>query len=291
MNGQYRVKRVDRGIQKIAAEPAAEAINTDGDQLAREVVRALADELARYQNPKTRTAEQVDPTERAPDWLLENCRTKSPEDVTFEDIERLAKIDNSEAQARWEAVKAQARDDLERGFLAARALEFMGGSAWERACFLAIRQALQRAWGPRNECEIMLLDEMAQYEMVRRKWLGVVSMRSHEPQTLIRQVRQGGDKSEDKRSLDAAEQTTEAARMVERMQRLYQSTLRTLVSLRRGKAPTIFQRSGQVNVTVGPQLNVSVPTEGEVTGDVDTFTPRQQCDAREPIEQALPASN
>jgi len=136
----------------------------------------------------------------------------------------------------------------------------MGGSAWERACFLAVRDRLRRAWQPRNDGEAMLLDEMAQYELVRLWWIGVLAMRSRDPFTVTHR-RALGDRSEE-RKLSTAEATVEAGRMVERLQRLYQNAVRLLVNLRRGKATVVYQRTGQVNVGVGQQMNV-----GTVAGE------------------------
>jgi hypothetical protein len=112
----------------------------------------------------------------------------------------------------------------------------------------------------------MLLDEMAQYELVRLWWVGVLSMRSRDPFTVTHR-RAHGDRSEERR-LSAAEATVEAGRMVERLQRLYQNAVRLLVHLRRGKATVVYQRTGQVNVGVGQQMNV-----GAVVGETGSEAP------------------
>jgi hypothetical protein len=107
----------------------------------------------------------------------------------------------------------------------------------------------------------MIIDQLAQYEMMRQRWVTILSMMGREPETILR-MRRRGVRSDRERALDAAEGTLEAARMVERLQRLYQNTLRTLMSLRRGRAPFIVQRRGQVNVAMGPQLNVESAVGG-----------------------------
>jgi hypothetical protein len=112
----------------------------------------------------------------------------------------------------------------------------------------------------------MLLDEMAQYELVRQWWVGVLSLRSREPATITRRRTQG-DRGDDRRQ-SAAEATAEAGRMVERLQRLYQNAVRLLLSLRRGKATVVYQRTGQVNVGVGQQMNV-----GAAGGPADRSVP------------------
>jgi hypothetical protein len=259
MSPRPNLARLERGVRALAPaapDPVAEA---DPDQLAREVARAFADELALYRRLHQAQPELLNPADPPDDWELTAIRTKPPEQVTFADLDRLARTDPAEALARWEAVKAGAGRDLDRGWTAARAVEHLGGSAWERACFLAVRDRLRRAWRPRNDGEGLLIDEMAQYELVRQWWVGVLAMRSREPQTLIGRRRAGPG---DERKQTAAEATAEAGRMVERLQRLYQNAVRLLLSLRRGKATVVYQRTGQVNVGVGQQMNVGVAADG-----------------------------
>jgi hypothetical protein len=189
-----------------------------------------------------------------------------PQDVTFYDIERLSRVDPARAVARWEEVKAVARNDLASGYTAARALEYLGGSAWERANFLAVREQLFQAWSPRHAGEAMLLEEMAQYETMRRQWVRILSLWSRDPRVQL-SLQDPTFQHSERRNLSHAQANLEAARMVERLQRLYQSALRTLVMSRRGKSPFIVQHSGQINIAEGPQLNacVAVPGETETT--------------------------
>lgn len=182
---------------------------------------------------------------------------KPPEKFTFFDLERLARVDPGRSTARWEEVKEAARRDLSSGWLAGRALEFMGRNAWERACFLAVRGHLRQAWPPRDDGEPLLINEMAQYEMVRRQWIGILAMLSREPRTILSLERQDNS-AEKPRRMTAADATREAVRMVERLHRLYHATLRTLLSLRRSQSPVIVRRAGQVNVAER-QINLAAP--------------------------------
>jgi hypothetical protein len=256
VSSRHALQGLDRRLRALAAVETAEP---DADQLAREVTQAFADELALYRRLREAQPELLNPAERPEGGELDAIRTKLPEQVTFADIDRLARVDPAEAAAQWEAVKAAARNDLDRGWLAARALAYMGGSAWERACFLAVRDRLRRAWQPRNDGEALLIDEMAQYELVRLWWIGVLAMRSRDPMTVTNRKFRG--EREEERRQNAAEATFEAGRMVERLQRLFQNAVRLLVNLRRGKATVVYQRSGQVNVGVGQQMNVGLVEE------------------------------
>jgi hypothetical protein len=240
MSPRHTIGQVKHGVRALAqtGDPA----EPDADQLAREVAHAFADELARYRRLREAQPELLDPAER-PDGRELECLGQKPNHlVTFADIDRLARSEPAEATARWEAIKAAARADLDRGWVAARAVEYQGGSAWERAFFPAVRDRLRRAWRPRTDAEAMLVDEMTQYEVGRQWWVGVLSMRSRDPMTVTNR-KFLGEKADERRQ-SAAEATIEAGRMVERLQRLYQNAVRLLVGLRRGKPTVVYQRSG-----------------------------------------------
>jgi hypothetical protein len=265
MSGKPNLKHYAQEIRILSestAPPPDEAPpDREGRELARELVQAFEEELHKYRRIREKEPEWPDPVQPPPDWQLEAIRNKPAEKVDFFDLERLARVDPAEAAARWQQVKETARHDLAGGEHAARALEFMGGNAWERACFLALRERLHTAWRPGNAGEALLLDEMAQYELTRRKWIGVVSMRSQEPATLLSHERRC--KRDESRRQTSAEATLEAMRMVERLQRLYHNALRMLLSLRRGKAQVIVRKAGQVNLATGPQMNVQVEPSGK----------------------------
>jgi|SRR5262245_48270076 len=255
MSNRNRLKRLSRSVRTLPEVIAVRADEeSDAGQLAREAAQSFADELDKYR--RARNPDRPDPRERPPDWQTKAAMDCPPEDVTFADIERLEQSDPGRGMARWREVRAAACRDLDSGWLAARALEYMGGSAWERASFLAIRDRLRESWPPRNDGESILIDEMAQYELIRRQWIAILSLQSREPQTII-DLRRRDEPKRDRRRLGAADATIAAARMVDRLQRLYQNALRTLLSLRRTRGLFIVQRSGQVNVAVGPQLNLS----------------------------------
>src|SRR5260221_2101160 len=81
-------------------------------------------------------------------------------------------------------MQQEAEADFVSGRHANRALERLGAGAWERACFRALRDVLRRAWAPRDEVEAMLIDELAQYELIRRQWIGNLAVRARDPRTL-----------------------------------------------------------------------------------------------------------
>ena len=269
MGAKLAVDRLGRCVQAtpdskptLAPAPSPDgAGNDEPDQLAREVVRAFANKVEHYRRARKDSSERPDPSEPPPDWHLESLLGKPPEDVDFYDLERIARVDPARATQRWNEVKAVARRDLENGLLSARALEYQGGSAWERACYLAVRDRLRQAWQPRNDAETLLIDEMAQYEMLRMKWLGVLAMQTRWVPFVA--DRNALPRDTQPRQLHAAEGTAEAIRMVERLQRLFQNALRSLLNLRRGRGTFIVRGSGPMNFAVGQQLNVCMPSDSD----------------------------
>jgi hypothetical protein len=283
MTGKALV-RLDRSVRKLPATPAAPPtppavpeIQLDAAQLAREAARAFDHDLARFRK-LGEDERPPDPRQRPPDWREENARTCPPEHVSFADIERLGRVEPEAGIARWEEVKAAARNDLDTGWMAGRALEALGGSAWERACFAAVRHALREAWAPRNPAEAVLIDQMAQYEIVRLQWVRILYFASHEPRTILEL---NPDERPRERKLGSAGATLEAIRMVERLQRLYQGTLRSLLGMRRTAGPLTLRNTGPMNVALGPQLNVAVPA-----ADAEVPVIRVEGQSRPPTECA-----
>jgi hypothetical protein len=269
MSAKLAVDRLGRDVQAVPESKALPApastpdnvADDEPDQLAREVVRAFTNKVEHYRRAKQDLSERPDPNQPPPDWYLESLMGKPPEDVDFYDIERIARVDPTRATERWQEVKAAARRDLESGLLSARALEYQGGSAWERACYLAVRDRLRQAWQPRNDAETLLIDEMAQYEMLRMKWLGVLAMQTRWVPFVA--DRNALPRDTQPRQLHAAEGTAEAIRMVERLQRLFQTALRALLNLRRGRGTFFVRGSGPVNFAIGQQLNVCAPSDSD----------------------------
>jgi hypothetical protein len=260
------LERIDqnRRAETLKATPAITATPTaeyDAHQLAREAYQAFAEELERYRNMGVE--KYLNPRE-IPKSEVEEILALPPHELTFTHLEHLSRVDPASAFARWEEMRTAAREDLINGRIAAYVVEHVGGSAWERAMFLAVREQLYRAWRPRHGGEALLLDEMAQYEMIRQRWMCVISHWSREP-TMQQSLRDPDYMRFNKRQINAAEANMEAMRMVERLQRLYQNALRTLLMSRRSKSAFIVQRSGQVNLALGAQVNgcVAAPSEPE----------------------------
>ena len=257
MNPNHAVVRLERSARVPAAEPPPPAPppEHDADQLAREAARALAEEFDRYHQALLAKQNYPNPADRPSDWETQRLQNSPPEDFSFSDFERLARADPALATARWEQVKAAARRDVVTGWAAARALTALGGDAWGRAGFMALRDRLRQAWHPRHAAEALLIDEIAQYELLRRQWVHLLSYLSHSPFTLTDLVRSAQpDRKEKNPSVaGAVKATVEASRMIDRLQRLTQNAIRTLLNLRRARGSVTVQNSGLMNLNVGPQ--------------------------------------
>jgi hypothetical protein len=261
------LERETRALPRPVVVPALPPPAVEAEEVVRELARAFTADLEQYRRGRGLAAERPDPAEPPPAWLVESILAAPPETVTFADLDRLTRADPATAAQRWMDVLAAARRDVAGGWHAARAVEPQGGSAWERAVFLAVREALHRAWPPRHDGEALLLDEMAQYEVLRRAWLGVLALHSGDPAALPARRRRG--EADEPRRLTAAEPTAEAVRMVERLQRLFQAALRLFLAQRRRRVPLVFHGSGPVNVAVGRQLNMTAtgPVSGRLRAD------------------------
>jgi hypothetical protein len=209
-----------REVEGLPVEaPTAPAIGNDVEVLARELSRTFTDELWKYRNARDAQMNLFDPMDVSFEKCLETIREKSPDAITFHEIECLSRKHPEEALARWEEVKAAARQDLTSGWQAARGVS---GEAWGRACFLAIRKEFRQLWPPRNGVEAMLLDEIAQYEMLRRKMVDRLTSGSW-----VGNAERGKEYSA----------TVEMGKMIDRLQRLIHYAMRTLFTIRRAQRP------------------------------------------------------
>jgi hypothetical protein len=189
----------------------------------------------------------------------ERILSAPPDQVQWRDLDVLARTAPELAQRRWEEVKQAARQELLSGHRAAEATGPAGVSCWQRARFLAVRDGLAEAWGPRNGLEWTLIDLMAQAHALLLSW----------QENLVALTRQAARSSKPDaewpghplgRRLSEAEMTKEAAAMVERWHRLFVKALEALQRQRRLAPAVVIRNAGQVNVG-GQQLNVNASRE------------------------------
>ena len=250
--GPNYMTRVMKKIMTQPQPPAESPPGQDHGVLARELSTQFIARLWEYRRARDGNSSLLD-VDGGWEKFLEALRTKSPDQVTFDDLECLSREHPEEALARWDEVKATAREDIANGWHAARGIT---PTAWQRACFLAIRDELRTTFPPRNGVEAMLLDEMAQYESYRR-WLVA--------QLPDRYWLGDKDRGPQYRVPAAMIQT------VDRLQRLYQYALRTLLALRRSRVPVVVSTEGPTEHVAGP------PDDARTEEDGSVATPRDEC--------------
>jgi hypothetical protein len=257
MKCKSRLQRMSLPAPLVTTAEPAPPVETEMNPT--ELDRALADELERFTKARLGKSERVDPFHPTPEHI-EALLTCPVQDVQFFDLDKIARVDPARAQARWQEVVQAAAHEFASGLHAARALEFMGGSAWRRACFLALRDLLRRDWQPRDQVEALLIDELAQYELIRRQWVGVLEMRAIDPRTISTLGRMLDDS--DDLTVTRAAALRQTLQTLDHLQRLMHNSLRLLLRRRPGKAPIFVRRAEQINLTAGPQMNLhAAPTD------------------------------
>jgi hypothetical protein len=195
------------------------------------------------------SAEEADRRVRAaddPEWQR-RALDESSDQVSWWSIGHLMETDPEAGWAVWERVKAEAFDDLASGHRAAVAICW-GDSPWQRAQFLAIRQAFIDEWQPRGGIELTLIDQMAQAHSLYLHWIEQAHVQASLEGT--KQQREIGRTGRwQPRTLGTAEALDQSAQMAERWQKLFVRALRALRDLRRHSPPVVLAGPGsQVNV-------------------------------------------
>jgi hypothetical protein len=189
------------------------------------------------------------PTERRVQLLA------SPQDqISWYALNSLAEHDPDAAWAVWERLKRDAQAELASGHRAAQALESNAGP-WERAQFLAVRASLMEQWQPQSGIEQVLIDTLAQAQMMYMVWVELLHQRTMCEATRERtQIER--DRTWEPPRLNYAEAIEEAATMVDRWNRLFLRTLRQLRDLRRYTPSVVVGNVGQLNIAQ-QQMNVA----------------------------------
>jgi hypothetical protein len=218
------LERFMRSVQGLPeAPPASKPDDSEVPALARELYEEFVEELEKQEKRRVVNRAlancQAPPTE---DWLAADMALPV-EETRFSTLKTLAFHRPELALAKWEEMKAAARHDVANGWHAARTVAF---EAWDRACYLAIRHQFRQHWPPRSDVESMLIDEMAQYELFRRILMSDLVDRRW------RMHDKAGNEPTGPVILQA----------IDRLQRLFQYALRTLLSLRRTRTTATVQR-------------------------------------------------
>jgi hypothetical protein len=231
--------------------PAAD----EGGALAGEMAAAFGRMVQHYREWYALAPEEARAKAReSPPEYLDRVLTGPPDQVSWFDLETIAEQDPAQALRRWEEVKQAAREEVRNGHRAARAIEDGGGGPWERALFSAVRAELAEAWGPRNAVERLLVDQLAQWQVLLWRWQEALTAWTTCATYRPRRAKKG--EPYEAMRISEAEALEGAAGMVERIHRLYLRTLKALQELRRVRPPVVVRRAGQVNIGQ-QQVNVA----------------------------------
>jgi hypothetical protein len=219
------------------------------DTVARRLAAAYEANIRWRMKELNESAEEADRRVQAahdPEWR-NRALTQPTDQVSWGSLASLSEADPEAAWAIWERVKAEAADELASGHRAAVAICW-DDSPWQRAQFLAVRQAFMDEWQPRGGIELTLIDQMAQAHSLYLHWIE----RAHVQASLegTKQKRDLGRNGRwEPRTLGAAEALDQSAQMAERWQKLFVRALRALRDLRRHAPPVVLAGPGsQVNV-------------------------------------------
>jgi len=250
----HRLDRVE-GALAVARRPA-DAVD-EAHELATEVAKSFGQMVSHYREHGKLSAEDArDKALACPDHLFNHALAVPPNQLSWFDLDAIARRDPDRAARRWEEVKRAAQGEIASGHRAARALEGFDSHCWSRAQFLAIRAELSAAWRPRNSAEQDLIDQLAQWQTLQWHWLEMLTACDGVASSRARRTT-GPDSAPGPRFQSEADRLEQAAAMAERFHRLYLRTLRALQDMRR-LPPVVVRAAGQVNIGQ-QQVNLGGP--------------------------------
>lgn len=241
--------------------------------LAVELVHAYREMTAFYRDKMRLTAAEADhrtrglenTAEQAADDLA-RIRERSPDQVSWFDLQRLINHDPAAIAPLWSEMKVKAREELASGHRAAQTLEWKGGP-WDRARFLAIRDSFREDTPPQNGIEAALIDTVAEAFSDYLGWSEHLHIQiGSEVEAERHQLLHDGGWSPPRHNI--AEAIEQSSKMAERAHSRFLRTIKLLNELRR-TSPTLYVgTAGQINVGA-QQVNVTGPAPEASTSATD----------------------
>jgi hypothetical protein len=217
-------------------------------ELARELAAAFGETVNFYRKHyKLSTEEAVQRAAEDSPESIDRILNAPPSETSWSDLDTLAQKDERLALEHWEQIKQAARDEIHSGYRAARAVED-GGGPWERARFAAVRAKLMEDWQPRNMTEQLLVDQLAQWQVLLWRWQEALTTWTTCATFAPRRAKKG-ERYETMRQ-NESEALESAAEKVERLQSLFLRTLKALQDQQRPRPPVAVRHIEQV--TIGP---------------------------------------
>jgi hypothetical protein len=217
----------------------------DVQALAREMATAYKRAVAAYREQLQLSAEEaharaVEPPQ--PAWR--SMISSQPELARWGDLSALTERAPEAAAALWQHLTERARDELASGQRAATAVGF-DARPWDRARFLAVRDALLDEHPGAAGASLLLIDTAAQAYTLYLEVIDSFYTRTH-TETMLEQA-QIRSRQRSSQSVPGADTIQRAADMAEQWHRVFLRAIRQLQDMRRAPA-LVVQNHGQVNI-------------------------------------------
>jgi hypothetical protein len=210
---------------------------------------------------------------RAP--LSQAMTQQEPENVTWHTLGNLMEHDRDNGLALWESIKAAARQELQTGTRAAKAVErsLVTSDPYERAQFLVVLESLTASLRPQGGAEGLLVQQMAMAFEQMLRWQTIVTQRVEQESWAGERDRRRILENMSKRQREREEYETgwmpprvsdveaidQAVIIADRAQRSFLRLLRTL-QMMRTRIGTVVMTGGQLNVA---EQQVVLPAAGD----------------------------
>jgi hypothetical protein len=231
----------------------------DGDDmgsLARQLARGYAELVESHRRSWGITPAEAEEKARMPrDRALEMVHTEPVEQIPWWMLATVMEHDPEAALAAWKRIGDAARQEWQSGHRTAQSLE-RGGTPWDRARFLALREAFRDDWKPRDGIESALVDLLAQSFGTYLRWMERLEMYA-ETECRAEDSKLAREGYWMPPRLSEAKWMAWCAEQAEAAHRRFVMTLKSLQDLRR--LPSVSIASvGQLNVA---RQQVNVATE------------------------------
>jgi hypothetical protein len=238
--------------------PDAIESTDEAGSLARELAHAYKEMVAFYQREYKLSAADADAkargvTDPSPEWDHAEALEQPPDELSWYTLQRLAEREPETVAVAWTRIKAEARNELASGHRTAAALEWRG-SPWDRARFLAVRDAFRADWQPCGGIEAALVDLLAQSFTAYLEWTARLTIQAaSEGQVEDAQLKRDGYWQPPRLGIAAA--IAQSAAMADQAHKTFLRTLRAVQDLRRLPGISVTS-AGQVNIG-GQQVNIA----------------------------------
>jgi hypothetical protein len=256
-----------RNVEPVSEEdlvgPSGDDCGDEIGSLARQLARGYTELVEAHRRSWGIAPAEAEEKARMPrDQALELVRTDPVDQIAWWTLATAMEHDPDAALAAWTRIGDAAREEWRSGHRTAQSLE-RGGTPWDRARFLALREDFRDGWKPRGGIESALVDLLAQSFGMYLKWMERLELYA-ESECELEDSKLAREGYWMPPRLSEAKWMAWCAEQAEAAHRRFLITLKSLQDLRRLPAVSIAS-VGQLNVA-RQQVNVS-PEEG--TGKSD----------------------